>query len=256
MPNMPSPFTQQAIDLQAVSVCYPGAMPVVRQVNVRFAAGSSWALLGPNGAGKSTLLKAAMRLLPCAAGRVVWQGLTRRDIAYLPQQSDMDRSLPLTVFELAAMGLWHELGLWRGITPAQEARVHTALQQVGMAAWSSQRIDALSNGQFQRVLFARLLVQDAPFLLLDEPFNAIDATTTQALLQLLRGCMQQGACVVAVVHDSALACAHFKQALVLAGQIAAVGACADVLTDGWLQRAEVLAQAPAQQALPEQQPIS
>ena len=67
-----------------------------------------WAVFGPNGAGKSTLLKAVMRLLECTTGSVSWQGLQRRDIAYLPQQADIDRSQPMTVFELAAMGLWYE----------------------------------------------------------------------------------------------------------------------------------------------------
>ena len=191
-----------AIVLDNITVSYR-SVPAVHHAYARFEPGSSWAIFGPNGAGKSTLLKAVMRLLPCDTGSVQWQGLQRRDLAYLPQQAEIDRSLPMTVAELTALGLWHELGAFGGICRAQRARVLQALEQVGMAAFAQRQIAALSRGQFQRVLFARMLVQDARFLLLDEPFNAMDAYTTQSLLMLLRQCQQQGKGIIAVVHDAA-----------------------------------------------------
>ncbi len=222
--------------LDNITVSYR-SLPAVHHVDARFDEGSSWAIFGPNGAGKSTLLKAAMRLLPCDTGSVHWQGVQRRDIAYLPQQSEIDRSLPITVFELAALGLWQELGFWGGVHAAQRARVHEALERVGMGAFAHASIAALSNGQFQRVLLARMLVQRARFLLLDEPFNAVDAPTTEALLAVLRQCRAEGACIVAVVHDRALAVAHFANTLLLARQVVAVGASAAVLTDAHLRQA-------------------
>ena len=170
-------------------------------------------IIHPHGCGKSTLLKAAMRLVRCEAGNVRWQNLRRPDIAYLPQQAGIDRNLPVLVQDLVALGLWHELRWWRGLSRAQWARVHAALDQVGMLALARQPITALSSGQFQRVLFARMLVQGARMLLLDEPFNAVDASTTAELLDVLHGCARNGAGIVAVVHDMEQARTHFDHLL-------------------------------------------
>ena len=203
-----------AIILDHVTVRYHGKS-AVEQVCARFEAGSSWAIVGANGAGKSTLLKAAMRLVRCDTGAVQWEYLQRQDIAYLAQQADIDRNLPVLVQDLVALGLWHELRWWRRVSRAQWVRIHSALDQVGMRAMARCAIADLSSGQFQRVLFARMLVQRARFLLLDEPFNAVDAATTAELLQVLRTCTGQGAGVVAVLHDQAQARDHFDQILVL-----------------------------------------
>lgn len=201
-----------AIVLEHIRVRYQGA-PVLRDVSARFACGQRWAIVGPNGCGKSTLLKAAMRLLHCEAGQVQWQHLRRADIAYLPQQAGIDRNLPVRVQDLVALGLWHELHWWRGLRAEQWARVHAALDQVGLLAQAHEPIAALSSGQFQRVLFARMLVQRARMLLLDEPFNAVDAATTADLLAVLHSCARQGAGVVAVVHDQEQARCHFDHIL-------------------------------------------
>ena len=87
--------------------------PVVHHVDMVFEDGKMWTIFGPNGAGKSTLLKAIMGLQKTDTGSVRYENMARKDIAYLPQQSDIDRSQPMTVFELAAMGLWYEIGFFR-----------------------------------------------------------------------------------------------------------------------------------------------
>lgn len=225
------------IVLDNITVSYQ-QRPAVHHVHARFDEGTSWAIVGPNGAGKSTLLKAVMRLLPCDTGQVLWQGLVRRDLAWLPQQANVDRSLPMTVFELAALGLWHEIGLFGRLSRTQTQRIWQALDRVGMAALAKQQIGALSGGQFQRVLFARMLVQDARFLLLDEPFNAVDARTTDALLALLHECVQTGRGVIAVLHNRAQAHSHFAHTLLLSRELVACGATADVLTAANLARAD------------------
>lgn len=231
------------IVLDNITVSYH-SVPAVHHAYARFETGSTWAIFGPNGAGKSTLLKAVMRLLPCDTGQVHWQGLARRDLAYLPQQSEIDRTLPLTVFELVALGLWHELGLFGGLNAPQRERVHQALQRVGMSAHAGQQIGALSTGQFQRVLFARMLVQDARFLLLDEPFSAMDAQTTHALLNVLHTCVAAGKGVIAVVHDREQALQHFTHTLLLAREVIASGLSAEVLTPACLQQAAGFRQDP------------
>ncbi|MDO5639933.1 MAG: metal ABC transporter ATP-binding protein [Neisseria sp.] len=216
--------------------------PAIHHLNMDFGAGEMWAVFGPNGAGKSTLLKAVMGLLKADTGRVVWQGLKRCDIAYLPQQSEIDRSQPMTVFELAAMGLWYEIGFFGRVNAAQRERVRQALARVEMADFADRQIGHLSNGQFQRVLFARMLVQDARFLLLDEPFNAVDAKTTYALLEVLRQCNHEGRAVIAVLHDYEQVRAYFPNTVLVAREKIAAGATEKVLVGDLLGRANAAMQ--------------
>ena len=216
--------------------------PVVHHVDMVFEDGKMWTIFGPNGAGKSTLLKAIMGLQKTDTGSVRYESMARKDIAYLPQQSDIDRSQPMTVFELAAMGLWYEIGFFGRLTVAQRERVLHALARVEMADFAQRQISALSNGQFQRVLFARMLVQNAQFLLLDEPFNAVDAKTTYALLDLLRQENQAGRAVIAVLHDYEQVRAYFPHTFLLAREKVADGKTEAVLTDELLLRANALAQ--------------
>ncbi|QEY24374.1 metal ABC transporter ATP-binding protein [Neisseria animalis] len=216
--------------------------PAVHHVDMAFDDGTMWAIFGPNGAGKSTLLKAVMGLQKTDTGRVHWVGLKRKDIAYLPQQSEIDRSQPMTVFELAAMGLWYEIGFFGRVTAAQRERVYAALERVEMRDFADRQIAHLSNGQFQRVLFARMLAQDAKFLLLDEPFNAVDARTTYALLDVLRRCHQDGQAVIAVLHDYEQVRAYFAHTLLLARDKIAAGATEKVLTDEYLSQANAAMQ--------------
>ena len=149
--------------------------PAVHQLDGEVADGSLTAIVGPNGAGKSTLLKGVTGVLRPLAGQVRFGTCTRSDIAYLPQQSDIDRSFPITVVDLVAMGLWSEIGGLFGLRAAHRARIDDAISAVGLTGFESRIIGSLSGGQFQRALFARLLLQNAQLVLLDEPFTAIDA---------------------------------------------------------------------------------
>lgn len=231
-----------SIHIRNLTVSYQ-SRPAVHHLDMVFEEGGMYAVFGPNGAGKSTLLKAMMGLLPYSTGTVDWQGLSRRDIAYLPQQSECDRSQPMQVFELAAMGLWYEIGFFGRMGAAQRERVMTALTRVEMADFADRAIGELSNGQFQRVLFARMLVQNAKVLLLDEPFNAVDAKTTYTLLELLRQEHRQGKSVIAVLHDYEQVRAYFPHTLLIAREKVAFGKTEDVLTDALLSQANALARA-------------
>ena len=219
-----------------------GSQLILDDVSLEIPQGGITALIGPNGAGKSTLLKAIMGLQKTDTGSVRYENMARKDIAYLPQQSDIDRSQPMTVFELAAMGLWYEIGFFGRVNAAQKKRVMAALERVEMQDFATRQIAHLSNGQFQRVLFARMLVQDAKFLLLDEPFNAVDARTTYALLEVLRQCHQDGQAVIAVLHDYEQVRAYFANTLLLAREKVAAGATENVLTDEFLTQANRMMQ--------------
>lgn len=225
-----------------LTISYRGR-PALHHLNMTFPSGCMYAIFGPNGAGKSTLLKSIMGLLRPNTGNIIWQNIQRRDIAYLPQQAEIDREQPMSVFELAAMGLWYEIGYFGRVNTNQAQRIRAALKRVDMMEFAERSINELSSGQFQRVVLARMLVQDAQFLLLDEPFNAVDARTTYALLEVLRQEHQRGKAIIAVLHDYEQVRAYFPHTLLIAREKIADGKTEEVLTDERLRQANALAQA-------------
>jgi len=224
--------------------------PVVHHLQATIAEGSLTAIVGPNGAGKSTLLKGVIGSLAPLEGKVDFGTLTRNDIAYLPQQSDIDRSFPLSVVDLVAMGLWREIGAFGRLRSAHRGRIAEAIAAVGLEGFEARPIGALSGGQMQRTLFARLLLQDARLVLLDEPFTAIDARTMADLLAVVRRWHGEGRTVLAVLHDFETVRAHFPEALMLARELVAHGPTPLVLTAANQLRARAMAEAPDPDAVP------
>ena len=215
--------------------------PAIHHVSGTFNSGSLTAIIGPNGGGKSTLLKALIGFLRPMSGTINYGKLSRRNIAYLPQQSAVDRSFPLSVREVVLLGHWPRIGAFGGISSAQQKAAEKALEEVGMGAFADRPISALSAGQWQRVLFARLIVQDARVLLLDEPFAVIDGHNTHDLMHILDHWLQEGRTVIAVMHDMPLVQEHFPQSLLLARELIAWGPTAEVTTEENLARAATLA---------------
>jgi zinc/manganese transport system ATP-binding protein len=223
------------VELHNVTVSYR-RHPALHHISGQFAAGSLTAVLGPNGAGKSTLLKSILGLLPLSGGNVK-VGLPRQHIAYLPQIAEIDRQFPLTVQDCVALGFWNAAGAFQAIDAAQQQRIALALQAVGLSGFEHRTIGTLSSGQLQRVLFGRLLVQNADLILLDEPFNAVDSRTTADLLRLVQHWHQQGKTIIAVVHDDAQVQQFFPSTLLLARQVVAWGPTTETLTPEHLARA-------------------
>ena len=205
-------------------------LPALQRVETEISLGSLTAVVGPNGAGKSTLLKGVIGTLAPLEGKVRFGALKRDDIAYLPQQSDIDRSFPISVMDLVAMGLWREIGAFGSLGQKKRTRVHQAIASVGLTGLEHRPIGALSGGQMQRVLFARLLLQDAQLVLLDEPFAAIDTRTMADLLRLVHGWHREGRTIMAVLHDYDVVAEHFPKTLMLARELVAHGPTDQVLT--------------------------
>lgn len=216
--------------------------PAIHHLAGRFVPHAATAIFGPNGAGKSTLLKAMVGMLKPDEGHVDLGNCQRRDIAYLPQQAEIDRSQPVSVQDLVATGLWHRTGLFGTVDQQGRASVQEALARVGLAEFVARPISALSSGQFQRVLFARILVQDARLILLDEPFSAVDARTTYDLLNLVQQWCAEGRTVIAILHDYEQVRAYFPYTLLLAREVVAWGPTAETLTDAYLKQAVETAQ--------------
>ena len=233
MSSPPSFPSSPSVGLHDLTAGY-GSHAAIHHVTGLFAPGSLTAIVGPNGSGKSTLLKAIAGLLTPIGGRC---STDRRALAYLPQVSEMDRAFPARVRDLVSLGLWRRRGLLGRHGPQDRARVRDALAQVGLEGFGARPLDSLSGGQLQRALFARVLVQDAPLILLDEPFNAVDDRTIRDLTALIGRWHAEGRTVLTVAHDLALVRAHFPQTLLLARRAVAWGPTADVLTDANIARA-------------------
>ena len=217
--------------------------PAVHHLSGEVARGALLAVVGPNGAGKSTLFRGMVGILKPLSGAISLDGLDARDIAYLPQTADIDRSFPITVFDFVGSGLWRSTGLFGGIGEAQRKRIDKALAAVGLTGFENRTIGTLSGGQMQRLLFARVLLQDARLIVLDEPFNAIDARTAADLLMLVKHWHAEGRTVLAALHDIDLVAAHFPETLLLAREVVAWGATAEVLTADHLAEARRMCEA-------------
>jgi zinc/manganese transport system ATP-binding protein len=217
--------------------------PAVHHLNGEVAQGSLLAVVGPNGAGKSTLFRSIVGILKPLAGSVDLGGIDPRDIAYLPQSADIDRSFPISVFDFVGMGLWRSKGIMGGFDRRDQAKIEQALIAVGLSGFERRGIGTLSGGQMQRVLFARLILQDARVIVLDEPFNAIDAKTSDDLLSLVLRWHGEGRTVIAALHDIELVREKFPQTLLLARTPVAWGATHDVLTSTHLTRARQMCEA-------------
>ncbi len=199
--------------------------PAVHHLDGEVAKGALLAVIGPNGAGKSTLFRGLAGILKPLAGSIDLGGLDIRDIAYLPQTADIDRTFPISVFDFVGTGLWRATG-----GKVARDKIAHALAAVGLNGFENRSIGTLSGGQMQRMLFARVLLQDARLIVLDEPFNAIDAKTSADLVALVRRWHAEGRTVLAALHDMELVRANFPETLLLARGPVAWGATAQVLT--------------------------
>jgi zinc/manganese transport system ATP-binding protein len=208
--------------------------PAVHHLNGAVPMGALMAVVGPNGAGKSTLFNGVVGALKPLAGRIERNGVQPQDIAYLPQVAEIDRSFPISVYDMVSMGLWRSKGLFGGIGRKERDHIEQAVETVGLTGFEQRPIGTLSGGQMQRMLFARLLLQDARVIVLDEPFSAIDTKTSADLLALVRRWHQEQRTVLAAMHDLELVRTNFPDALLLAREPVAWGRTAEVLTaDNW-----------------------
>jgi zinc/manganese transport system ATP-binding protein len=230
------------LEFQDVTLGYD-RHPAVHHLSGEVAPGALLAIVGPNGAGKSTLFRGIVGILRPLAGTIRTGGLDLRDIAYLPQTADIDRSFPISVFDFVGTGLWRLTGFFGGIGKSAREKIAHALAAVGLNGFENRPIGTLSGGQMQRMLFARVLLQDARLIVLDEPFNAIDAKTSADLLALVRRWHAERRTVVAALHDLELVRGHFPETLLLARGKVAWGLTADVLTAENLMEARRMCEA-------------
>ncbi|MET3589702.1 zinc/manganese transport system ATP-binding protein [Bartonella silvatica] len=178
----------------------------IKSFSAKLQSGALVAITGDNGAGKSTLLKTIAGLIKPLQGRIIKPKRSR--IAYLAQQCDIDKTFPIDVRTLIKTGLWSFCGLWKSQRPYR-SKIQNALETVGLTMLATHSLETLSSGQLQRALFARIIIQDADIILLDEPFNGVDHNTQKDLLALISQWQKQGRTVLTVLHDPLIVKKYF-----------------------------------------------
>jgi len=215
---MPEPL----IVVRNLSVAY-GNHHALQTVSGSFQAGSLTAVAGPNGSGKSTLLKTLAGVIRPTSGDITFAQGQKPKIAYLPQIAHMQRDFPITVEEVVLTGFYPDCGETGAMTHEHHRLARSALNDVGLRGYETRAIVGLSGGEFQRMLFARVIVQDASVILLDEPFTAVDAETTARLIRLLLKWHKESRTVICVLHDLLLIKKYFPESMVLQGKCLGIG---------------------------------
>ncbi len=235
---MPEP-AELALVIDDLTVAYD-QKPAIWDIDLEVPQGALMAIVGPNGAGKSTLIKAALNLIPRAAGSVLFHGkpyeAARHLVGYVPQRGSVDWDFPTSVLDVVTMGLYGKLGWLRRPGRRERAQALAALEQVGLLDYAGRQISQLSGGQQQRTFLARALVQDAQIYFMDEPFAAVDATTEAAIVNILRELNKRGRTVLVVHHDLQTVPEYFDWLTLLNVEVVASGPTCQVFTLDNLQK--------------------
>ena len=203
---------------------------LVERLSFTVEPGQITAVIGHNGAGKSTLIRTMLGLQPPLDGHFDWARGKPSQIGYIGQTNELDHQFPIRVKDVVAMGVWKGLGFWSGIDAAKSERILNALDRTGLTDISDQPLYECSSGQLQRCFFARAIAQDAPLLLLDEPFSAIDQTTESRLIDIIRDWRDEGRSILIILHDLSAVMNVTDHCLLLGNGSALFGATKSVIT--------------------------
>lgn len=206
------------IRVENLSVAYRGKI-ALRQIDLELVPGKLTGIVGPNGAGKSTLMKGILQLVNIRSGKISYgdQPLAkqRKKIAYVEQRQDIDLSFPIDVFGVVLFGTYPHLTMFQRPGKKEKAFAHECLEKVGLTEYADRQISELSGGQLQRVFIARALAQKAEWILLDEPFAGIDATSEKIIIELLKEIRNEGKSIVIVHHDLHKVTDYFDEVILL-----------------------------------------
>ena len=225
------------ITIKNVGVSYAMQPHVLKDCNATIEGPTITGIIGPNGAGKSTLLKAILGLIQ-SSGEILIDGEPTKKvlqkIAYVEQKSQIDFTFPITIRECVALGRTVKKKPLQRLTKEDWEKVDTAIEEVGLTDLASRQIGALSGGQFQRVLLARCMVQEAQYIFLDEPFVGIDMLSEKVIMTILRKWKEEGKTILMVNHDLSKVKEYFDKVILVKHSIVASGKTEDVFIKKYL----------------------
>ncbi|MGK0605203.1 metal ABC transporter ATP-binding protein [Enterococcus gilvus] len=227
------------IEIGNLSVSYNGFL-ALENISVSLDNGQMTGIIGPNGAGKSTLIKAMLNIIP-HSGQVIVDSKSikkkLKNISYVEQKADIDYTFPIKVKECVSLGLYSEMSVLKKMKKKDWEKVAEALKKVNLAEYSNNQIGELSGGQFQRVLLARCLVQNAEYIFLDEPFVGIDLISEVIIVKILKELRDAGKTILVIHHDLSKVKEYFDSLIILNRELVAYGNIDETLTEINLKKA-------------------
>lgn len=220
------------IEIENLTVTYKDT-PALDNINVTLSKSKIIGIVGPNGAGKSTLIKAVLNIIPSKGIIKIDNKLSKAQlgsVAYVEQKINIDYNFPIKVRECVSLGIYPKIGLFKNLNKSDWQKVDEALKLVGLEEFSNRQISELSGGQFQRVLIARCLVQEAKYIFLDEPFVGIDSVSEEIIMNTLRKLRDNGHTILIVHHDLRKVHAYFDEVLLLNKKLISYGNTKETFT--------------------------
>ncbi len=219
------------LEVRDLNVTYTNGVKALTDVNVQIPEGSLCGIIGPNGGGKTTFLKGILGFVP-HRGKTYFRGKpikkSAKHTAYVEQKGKLDMDFPITVIQCVLLGTYPQLGFFKNPGEVQKNRAQKALERVGLKGFENRQIGALSGGQFQRVLIARTLAQEADLIILDEPFVGIDVNSEKIIIHLLQELCNNGKTILVVHHDLSKVKDYFDYLLFIHKTIIAAGPVEEV----------------------------
>ena len=220
------------VDIKNLTVTYKDT-PALENINVKLSKSKIIGIVGPNGAGKSTLIKAILNIIPSKGIVTIDDKVSKEqlsNVAYVEQKIKIDYTFPIKVRECVSLGIYPKIGLFKKLKKEDWKKVDYALKLVGLEEYSNRQISELSGGQFQRVLIARCLVQEAKYIFLDEPFIGIDSVSEEIIMNTLRKLRDNGHTILIVHHDLRKVHAYFDEVLLLNKKLISYGSTKETFT--------------------------
>ena len=231
---------KKIIKVDNLSVSYRNE-PVIEHISFNFDAGKIIGIVGPNGAGKSTLIKAMLDLIPSNQGKVLFFDKpfkdVRQHVAYIPQRLEVDWHFPINVLDTVLLGTYPKLGFFKRPGKKEKEKALIALERVGLLDYQHTQISELSGGQQQRIFMARLLVQEADILFLDEPFVGVDRASEKTIMTILNELKDQGKTIFIVHHNLEQAPEYFDDLIILNRELIECGPVSEVYKEDILIKA-------------------
>ena len=227
------------IRIENLSVSYKETL-ALKDISLVLQGPTITGIIGPNGAGKSTLLKSMLGIIPHEGHTFIDDREMKKSlkkVAYVEQKIHIDYNFPIKVKECVSLGLFPSIPLFHTLMENHWKKVAEALKIVGLSDYAERQISQLSGGQFQRVLIARCLVQDANYILLDEPFVGIDSISEEIIMNTLRDLKKSGKTILIVHHDLSKVPLYFDHVLLLNKEIIAFGPTKETFTQANLKQA-------------------